>query len=727
MKAVCGLGRAGTSRLNAIIGLWLLLLASWTEAAVIEGINFSSLPGGRFEIRLDFDGQPVEPQGYVVESPARIVLDFEQTQSALSEKKYPLSFDNADSLVVLSAGERTRMIVNLNSPVPYEVTMGTNSLSLLVENSVAAADVYSSGVTSARPSSDVSGDSGSGQNSVRDVDFKRGENGEGIISIMLANSQTPLDVTRKGSTIVLSLYRTDLPDALDRKLDVGDFATPVRHIDSVRDGGTTAISIEADGEFDYLAYQTDNKYVVSIQPLTTEELEDQQAKFAFSGEKLSLNFQDIEVRSVLQLIADFTDLNLVASDTVTGSITLRLQNVPWDQALDIILRAKGLDKRQQGNVLMVAPTAEITEQERALVEANKQSEELAPLVTEFIRVRYADAGKLFDLFDVDEGGGGGDEEGGSTSSILSERGSAIVDERTNTIVLTDIQAKIDEFRILIKALDIPIQQVEIEARIVFANTDFRKEMGVRWGVSGIRGSDDNGLIFSGDDSGLLAGPRSITRDGSGDLTGTDPTATVIHTNAVDLGASESFSNLALGLIKDNTFIELELSAMESDGFGEIVSQPKVITGDKQEATIKSGTQIPFQSGTSSGETDVEFKEAVLQLRVTPQITPDNRIILDLKINQDTVGELVVPTAGGGSVPTIDVTEVQTQVLIGDGQTLVLGGIFQMESFDSVRKVPVLGDLPYIGKLFKSTLKNTGKREILIFVTPRLISDSLLDR
>jgi type IV pilus assembly protein PilQ len=715
----------------------LLFHVTWVAAASIDGINFSALPGDRFEIKLEFDGQPVNPQGYTVESPARIVLDFADTSSSLAEKKYPLSFDNAQSAVVLSAGTRTRMIVNLKNPVPYEVVMGPTSVTLTVGNEVSASAQpgQSAGTYASTPTSGKSGSisvNSQHQNSVQDIDFARGEKGDGIVTVELANATTPVDVSREGSRIVLSFYRTGLPNALDRKLNVVDFATPIKTIDSGSDGDTSRISIEATGDYDYLAYQADNQYVVRVQPLTKGELEDRKSKFNFTGEKLSLNFQDIEVRSVLQLIADFTDLNLVASDTVTGGITLRLQNVPWDQALDIVLQAKGLDKRQQGNVLMVAPAVEIAEQERLRVEANQQLIELAPLVTDYIRVRYADARELFDLFSVKggDGGGGGGSDRNATQSILSDRGTAIVDERTNSIVLTDVQEKVDEFRRLIKELDIPIRQVEIDARIVVADTDFRKEIGMRWGISGIRGSDDDGLVFSGRRfagfSPLAVGDRDVTRNAGGDITGTDPDLSVIHTSAVDLGASESFANLALGLLKDNTFIDWELSAMESDGFGEVISQPKVLTGDKQEAIIKSGVQIPFETGTSSGETDVEFKEAVLQLKVTPQITPDNRIIMNLQINQDTVGE-IVPTSSGGSVPTIDVTEVQTQVLVGDGQTLVLGGIFQMEERNLVNKIPVLGDIPYVGKLFRNNLKDTVKREILIFVTPRILDDSLLDQ
>ena len=464
-------------------------------AATIEGIGFSALPNERFEIKLDFDGQAVEPKGYTVESPARVVLDFEGTESALKEKKYPLSFANGESAVVLSAGGRTRVIVNLVSPAPYEVASSGDVVTLVIGQSATSGG----GETASNPS--VGGTSESTQrsngtiavrqteNAVEDLDFSRSEAGEGVVSVMLANANTPIDVSKEGSSIILSLYRTALPQDLNRKLDVVDFATPIKTIDSVSDGLTTRITIAAMGEYDYLAYQADKQYVVSVKPLTRQEIETRN-KDQFAGEKLSLNFQDIEVRSVLQLIADFTGLNLVASDTVTGNITLRLENVPWDQALDIVLKAKGLDKRQQGNVLMVAPAVEIAEQERLQVEANKQLIELAPLVTDFVRVRYADARKLFELFNTDNtrgsgGGGGSSRDENATSSILSERGTAIVDERTNTIVLTDVQDKIDEFRRLVKELDIPIKQVEIDARIIVATTDFRKEIGMRWGIAGV--------------------------------------------------------------------------------------------------------------------------------------------------------------------------------------------------------------------------------------------------
>jgi type IV pilus assembly protein PilQ len=470
--------------------------------------------------------------------------------------------------------------------------------------------------------------------------------------------------------------------------------------------------VDAIGEFDYMAYQTDSHYVVSVKHLTPTQLEEKQTKFAYVGEKLSLNFQDIEVRSVLQLIADFTELNLVASDTVSGSITLRLENVPWDQALAIVLKAKGLDKRQVGNVLMVAPAAEIAARERLQVEANKQLQELAPLRTEFIRIKYADAKELFDLFDAGgrggSGGGGGDKT--ATASILSKRGSAIVDVRTNTVSLTDTEDKILEFRRLIEQIDIPIRQVLIEARIVVANTDFRKEIGTRFGFQGRRSSGGDTLGFGGSIE-----DTPISNSNSGGITSSDDLG-------VDLGTRDpAYGSFALEFLSGNTFLDLELSALENEGNGEIVSQPKVLTGDKQKAIIKTGTEIAYLQDSSSGATNVAFKEAVLKLEVTPQITPDGRLVMDLMVAQDSMTDESV-----SGIPIIDITEVETQAVVGDGQTLVLGGLFQMTTVDEQQKVPVLGDIPFLGRLFRSDVDDIEKREILIFITPKIISEELLD-
>ncbi len=672
--------------------------------------------------------------------------------------------------MIISDGSRTRLIVNLNQSVPFEINSDNNSVTVRagagagIETSLSSrsdslaavasrvalspgSSTTNTAVTAAPEQSAVA---------VTDVDFRRGEDGSGSIHISLSQPSVNVDIDRSNHQIQLSFYQTELPDQFDRRLDVVDFATPVKTIDSKQEGTTATVTIDASGQYDYLAYQADGQYVVNIKPLTDAEVEEQSKKFAFSGERLTLDFQDIEVRSVLQIIAEFTSLNLVASDTVTGNITLWLDDVPWDQALEIILKAKGLDKRQEGNVLMVAPAAEIAEQERLQVEANKQLQELAPLETTFVRIKYADAAEIFELFTAsrsDEGqSSGGGREGNATTTILSERGSAIVDERTNTIILTDTEDKINAFKRLIDEIDVPIKQVLIEARIVIANTDFKKELGVTWGLAGIdklAGSTtssafgDRTLGFSGRRSGLAPGAgvkesftysadEIETDNGADGVPGGGDDGPTTYTRdfdfglgdslAVDLGVANPTGSFSLGYLTDNFLIDLELSALESDGFGEIVSQPKVLTGDKQQAVIKSGTEIAYQKATSSGATSIEFKEAVLQLEVTPQITPDNRIIMDLLVSQDSVGAFT-PTGE----PSIDITQIETQALVGNGQTLVLGGIFQTEEVNGTDKVPMLGDLPLLGKLFRNDLRNIEKREILIFITPKIIDDNLLDR
>ncbi len=577
------------------------------------------------------------------------------------------------------------------------------------------------------------------------VDFRRGELGEGKVIINLSDPAVNIDVNQTADNIKVEFLNAQLPANLRRTLDVIDFATPVTQIDTDFDGSKTTLDISVEGPHDYLAYQADDTYVISIKPLTAEELAEKQAKFAFSGDKLSLNFQNIEVRSVLQLIADFTDLNLVASDTVRGSITLRLDNVPWDQALDLVLKTKGLDKRVIGNVMMVGPAAEIAERERQQLETQRQLEELAPVYTEYIRVRYASAKELFKLF-------GGEGKDGATQSILSGRGSAIIDERTNSIILTDTADKIAEFKKLIDQVDIPIRQVMIEARIVIANTDYQKELGVSWGAVGVD-TLDGGLAFAGSHDALDSAPGSpyelfprtngskgvsrraydravdeaIANGGSASDVDIDSlpqesygSTDLTENLMVDLGVANPAGSLAMSFLNDNVLLSMEISALQDSGNAEIVSQPKVITGDKQTAHIQSGTQIPYQEASSSGATSTSFKEAVLSLEVTPQITPDDQIIMDLKVNQDSVGQIVT-----NGVPTIDVTELQTQVLVSNGQTIVLGGIFQTEQVKGETKVPMLGDLPYLGRLFRKDVQSENKRELLIFITPKILSNALV--
>ncbi|BFM05190.1 type IV pilus secretin PilQ family protein [Halioxenophilus aromaticivorans] len=692
-----------------------LVVASMSHAqglVSLDDIQFSSLPGQKFEVNLQFNQPPEDPVGYIIEQPARIVLDFPNTASKLDKKRYPLAFGNAESAIVLTAEDRTRLILNLTEASAYSTQKDGANFSIIVGSEgtstttalTSTAGNVEAAVASPKPTYAV------GQVNITDVDFRRTEAGEGRVIIRLSDPAVNVDVEETASGIEVSFLNVNLPDEFRRRLDVTDFATPVSFIDTDSQAGITKVKIDPQGEYEYLAYQADQEYVISVKPLTAQEEEDRRTKFQFVGEKLSLNFQDIEVRAVLQLIADFTDLNLVASDTVSGRITLRLENVPWDQALDIVLKAKGLDKRQIGNVLMVAPAQEIANRERQELETRKQLQELAPLRTEHIRILYANVKELFELFDVGQNGrnGNGSSSSGrrsetATASILSERGSAIIDERTNSVILTDTEDKIAEFKVLISQIDIPIRQVLIEARIVTASTDFSRDLGVQWSTGYLDTNDKGSAYVGGNTAQDLAFDSGVL---SGDF------------GAVDLGATGPAGDIAFGYVTDNFLVDLELSALESEGFGEVISQPKVVTGDKQTATIRSGSEVPFQQASSSGATTTAYREATLRLEVTPQITPDDHIILDLAVNQDAIGEVVA--FGASSAPTIDVTEVITQVLVKNGETIVLGGIFQSVETNSTTKVPLLGDIPVVGNLFKRKQRDTEKNELLIFITPRLL-------
>lgn len=703
----------------AMIGALMLTVFSAASASTLQDVRFAELPGDRFEVRMGFDSLPNKPTGYTIEQPARIVLDFEGVDNTLAQRKFPLSFENAKSAVVLSSDDRTRLILNLAELSTYNTREEGNELIVEVGSrpegdyvaSSASQDRVESSVTSQRAPR-VS----SQQLGINDIDFRRGENGEGKVIVQLTDPSVNIDVVQHADDVEITFMNTQLPQSLRRSLDVVDFATPVTFVDADTDGDNVKLKVRATGDYDYLAYQADGTYVVSVKPLTKQEIAEKKARFDYVGEKLSLNFQNIEVRSVLQLIADFTELNLVASDTVTGNITLRLDNVPWDQALDLVLKTKGLDKRQIGNVMMVAPAAEIAERERQELETQKQLQELAPLRTEYIRVRYASAKELFKLFGSNSGSGNGSgsRDGGSTASILSERGSAIVDERTNSIILTDTADKIDEFKKLIEQVDIPIRQVMIEARIVIANTNFAEEMGIKWGAIGVDTPGNSTISVSGSQDGLDSDPGS-----PGEFFFGGGTTDLEENLMVDLGLDNPAGSFAMSFLNDNVLLSMEISALEDSGYAEIVSQPKVITGDKQKAHIESGTEIPYQEASSSGATSTSFKEAVLKLDVTPQITPDDHIIMDLKVNQDSVGD--IDSASG--IPSIDVTELQTQVLVANGQTVVLGGIFQTEQVTGQTKVPFLGDLPYMGRLFRQDTKSETKRELLIFITPKILTDA----
>lgn len=667
-----------------------------SSALEIESIEFSSLPGDKTEIRLNFDGKPPVPTGYTIEQPARIALDLIGVTSGLDSKYHPLGVGNTRSVTVIEAGDRTRIIVALIDLVAYSTRIEANSLYVLIGREDEIAEYVSGEITDTGAAPVIK------RSAIQSIDFRRGELGEGRVIVHLSNPGIGVDVTSERGKIRVVFSNTLIPENLQRRLDVADFATPVLIIDALPESNDTVLIVEPTGDFDYLAYQADNVFTLEVKPLTTGELESSRdMAFRFRGEKLSLNFQDIEIRSVLQLIADFTDLNLVASDTVSGRITLRLKKVPWDQALDIIMKTKGLDKRQIGNVLMIGPASELAAREKLELESRQQILELAPLRTEFIEVRYANAQEIFNLFEQSSGEGGG---------VITGRGSVIVDERTNSIILTETTEKINEFRAVLEQLDVPVRQVLIEARIVTASSNFSESMGIRWGGLGF-GAYNDGNIFT-QVGGSLQTLDDIRQGDEDGISFSSPDHLI-----ADLGIRiDDATTFAVGLVDDKFLLELEISALESEGRAEVIARPKIITADKQEAIISSGVEIPYQEASSSGATSVSFKSATLSLSVKPRITPDDRIIMELEVKQDTVGAVF------NGVPSINTNNIKTQVLVNNGETIVLGGIFTTQVTESITKTPFLGDIPYIGNLFKRRTQSDDKQELLIFITPRLIKD-----
>ncbi len=729
------------------LGLFVVLCPTLVQAAALQGLDVVSLSGGKVELKLSFDSAPPKAQGYIIERPARISLDLPDTSSEVN-KYNDVNKAGVKSVTVLEVGNRTRLIINLDRPESYTTrTQGDNlfviiggqqmaqepviadatpaptpapvkastattpatttAASTMVAAKAASATRTAPAAATAKPAEPkapiVRKAAQVNKRSLTEIDFERGSDGEGNILIGLGSKDIHMDLEERSGRIRLTFPNAELAANLRNRLDVTDFATPVKFIDATVEDGKPVIIIEPEGNYDYLAWQTADQMVVSVRALDKNQSAQVAPKVAYSGDKLSLNFQNIEVRAVLQILADFKDLNLVASDAVNGNVTLTLKSVPWDQALDIVLRSKGLDKRLDNNVLIVAPARELAEQERELLASQQQIVDLSPIRTDLIQVNYADAADIAAVLVGDD-----------NNRILSERGSVQVIDRTNSLLLSETADKLDEIRALIEKVDIPIRQVQIEARIVVADTSFNKELGVKWGGSFQLGNSNNlqvGGAGSGWENDTSAGPGADLRPGSGFSTnGLFTDLSVTGTGA---------SALTIGMITDNTLLNLELSALESDGGGEIISQPKVITSDKHKAVIKSGKEIPYQESTSSGATSVSFKEAVLGLEVTPQITPDGRIIMAIKVsNNDTT------TTSVTGVPIIDTTEVETKVLIDDGQTIVLGGIFKNTTSSGVDKVPLLGDLPGIGRLFRKDIKRDSKAETLVFITPKILSGNM---
>jgi len=686
------LSRLGVSLLAVFISPALL-------AANLNALDVAALPGDRVELKLAFDEPVASPRGYTLDQPARIALDLPGVSNNLGAKNRELGVGNARSVTVVEAQGRTRLIVNLTALVPYSTRVdGNNLFVVLGESSGTTSPAAASAAVTAPIAKPAPVKPMAAGKAIDNIDFRRGEDGAGNVVITLSDPSVGSTIEEQGGKIRVVFAKAELPEALRVRLDVQDFATPVKFVDSTAQAGGASIAIEPTGRYDYLAYQTDNKLTISVKPLTEEEADKRKTdRFAYSGEKLSLNFQDIDVRSVLQLIADFTDLNLVASDTVSGNITLRLQNVPWDQALDLVLKTKGLDKRQVGNVLLVAPADEIAARERQELESQRQIAELAPLRREVVQVNYAKAADIARLFQSVTNNGG----------VAEERGSIAVDDRTNNIIAYQTQERLDELRRIVAQLDIPVRQVMIEARIVEANVDYDKSLGVRWGGNlgagnkwSAWGKNGNLDIEDGEDGG-----QQITWP--------------MNTPFVDMGAVGSTSGIGLGFVTDNAILDLQLSAMEKTGNGEVVSQPKVVTADKETAKILKGSEVPYQEASSSGATSTSFKEAALSLEVTPQITPDNRIIMEVKVTKDEPDFSQAATTG---VPAIRKNEVNAKVLVTDGETIVIGGVFSNTQSKSVDKVPFLGDLPYLGRLFRRDLVQDRKSELLVFITPRIMNN-----
>jgi len=700
--------------------------AAETSSNSIQSVEYSSLPGNRLQISLELSEEAVTPLSFTIDNPARIAFDFANTGSKLPKRSQPIGVGIAQSITTISTKTKTRVILNLTEVVPYQVTtQGKNVLITLDSEATGAAfDTSNATVAATAPGTPRFSNNPRG---IENIDFRRGEEGEGRVVINLTEANIPMDISEEFGKVVVKFLGIKLPDELRQTLDVLDFATPVKSISSFEEDDNVRIEIEpVSSNFEHVAYQANNIFTIELKPISKEELEEvKKEKFGYTGERLSLNFQDIPVRAVLQLIADFTSLNVVVSDSVDGNLTLRLKNVPWDQALDIILKAKGLSKRESGTVMMIAPSEEIAAQEKIDLEAQQSITELAPIRSAFFTINFAKVTELASLFSGESSGGQDGEEGASTGSagILSPRGSVIIDERTNTLIVKDTEEVISEIRRTLKKLDIPIRQVMIASRIVIAQDEFTKELGSRFGVTrAASNSDGFGVTtgtFQGADTIASSGITNIQTTGQPEpftIPSGINAADRLNVNLATAGAAAG--SLAFAVLSGSSLIDLEISALQAENEGEVISSPRVVTADRHEAHIEQGVEIPYLSASSSGATQVEFKKAVLSIVVTPQITPDDRVIMDLSVTNDTVGDIF------SGIPSIDTREVGTQVLVNNGDTVVLGGIYQQITRDEVDKVPFLGDIPLIGYFFRHTLESDERRELLIFVTPKILKDAL---
>ncbi|MCP1728002.1 type IV pilus assembly protein PilQ [Natronospira proteinivora] len=707
--------------LVALLGLALLVMFGQAAAQQsgsgqnrLEDVSVSTLPGDRVEIRLRLSEPAPEPQAFTIDEPARIVLDLANTRLGIRDRRHDIGVGAVRNLQLAEAQDRTRVVIGLSSSQGYDVHTEGNDIHIRVGDARGSDQLAAPDRPAAAPFElDEDAERPAEPSSIRDIDFRRGEQGEGRVLVELSDERTPIDIDESRERVVVTFQNADLARELERRLDVLDFATPVKTIDTRRSDDGVEMEIRTEGDYEQLAYQSENQFALEFRPLTEREVEERREQ-EYEGERLTLNFQDIETRAVLQLIADFTDLNIVVSDSVTGNVTLRLQNVPWDQALDIILQTQGLDTRQSGNVILVAPAQEIAQREQEELQARQAREELIPLRSEFIQVNYARAADLAGLIRSD------------SSQMLSDRGNVAVDDRTNTLLLQDTDERLEDVRRMVNRLDIPVRQVLIESRIVVATSDFNRELGARFGATHARERGDDGLMAV---TGSAAGSDVMVRSGINNIQGGGGPLPVDTPNLddrlnVNLPVTAPAGRFSMAILDSDYLVDLELSALQSQGRGEVISSPRVITADQKEAEISQGVEIPYQSaqaGTGAGAVTTEFKEAVLSLTVTPQITPDERIIMDLEVSNDTIGE-EVPSATGGFVPSIDTRVVRTQAAVNNGETVVLGGIYETQRQEGESRVPLLGDIPGLGMLFRSTTRSASKAELLVFVTPKLLKD-----
>jgi type IV pilus assembly protein PilQ len=679
-----------------------LAAASFTARAAdpvqLQSIDVQTLSGNQVQLKLHMSGPAPEPLPFTIDKPARIAFDLPNTTLALASRRFDVRSGGVDTVLAAEANGRARLVVNVDALMPYTTKVDGNNI-IVTLGQQPGADVgkpAAARAVSASPGTPT-------ERAIRTIDFRRGSDGTGRVIVQLTDPRTPVNVRQEGQQIVVDFAGTVMPKNLMRRYDVMDFATPVQTVDAVRVDGSSRLVITSQGDFEQLAYQSDNQYTVEIKP-SLKRTAGAEEKKEYTGERLTLNFQDIDVRSVLQLLADTSGQNIVVSDSVSGNLTLRLQNVPWDQALDIVLRTKGLDKRRQDNVIIIGPTEELATREKAELAAHKEVQELSPTHTEFMQVNYAKVTDLAKLI----------KTANAKDSMLSPRGSISVDERTNTLLVQDTSDKLADIRRLVQILDVPVKQVLIEARIVIVSDTFERDLGARFGVSTAQQNGPGGLLAV---TGNGLGANQIINGGLGTL----PATTLDNRYQVNTPAANTNGSIGISLLGGSYLVDLELSAAQNEGKSEVISSPRVITANQKQATIMQGVEIPYQESASSGATTTQFKDAVLKLKVTPLITPDNRVILDLDVSDDSVGQQVT-SATGGSVPSIDTRQIITQVLVNDGQTVVLGGILDTTNSKSANKVPFLADIPIIGFFFRSTTDISNKTELLIFITPKILRE-----